>query len=585
MKSIKYFPFERNRYFYGKLLSVEDFETEQKYANNKRRIINRFIHGTGVVCGMNVIAVDDSTVSVEKGFALDFCGREILIDAPVTKKLAMLDGFDSYNDQDQNNSHLYLCVEYDETEKEPVHSITNTKTKGTDGVEYNKYAEGYHLYLSTQEPERDVAPDSFYEDCRTIYWGNRIRIKQVLPKYIESNSRFEMKIIVENMGQTKPFSFSYNLDLTCIQGISKGLCRITFDESKLEKAASYEFTCPLKTLAVKDTEGRISVQEGSFSLAVGGKKMKAEAKGSSVARIIEGSVLQEVIMSYYNFAMEEIARNSYPQGIYLAKIAVIKAGNTYVIDSIETMPFGQYIFSNSLAAIVNNLSLKEKQERSKGLKQNDIQTGKPASSHNLAETAGQVATGTAVLDLGIGGAAGQKFFSQEIVHGLGLGPVNITLGEAAGLGDDSSIIYGVQDIFDGRGDAVKAELAAKADVSKGTFVIGLRCLEPTNQRQVKVHWMAVKDLRRTVSESEQKTMNIKPDILNLIICETFYFEAVISGETESRVKWHVKEEGGGTIDENGMYTAPNKAGVYEVIAESMDSPDMKASAFIVVREA
>ena len=35
MKNAKYYPFERNKYFYGKLLSVDDFELEQRYTNNK----------------------------------------------------------------------------------------------------------------------------------------------------------------------------------------------------------------------------------------------------------------------------------------------------------------------------------------------------------------------------------------------------------------------------------------------------------------------------------------------------------------------------------------------------------------------
>lgn len=42
MKNMKYFPFERNKYFYGKLLTVDDFETEQRYMNDKRRVLNRF---------------------------------------------------------------------------------------------------------------------------------------------------------------------------------------------------------------------------------------------------------------------------------------------------------------------------------------------------------------------------------------------------------------------------------------------------------------------------------------------------------------------------------------------------------------
>ena len=87
LKNLKYFNFERNKYFYGKLLNVEDFETEQRYMNDKRRLINRLIHGMGVVCGMNVIRVDEATISIEMGLALDFAGREIVIEKPDRKSV------------------------------------------------------------------------------------------------------------------------------------------------------------------------------------------------------------------------------------------------------------------------------------------------------------------------------------------------------------------------------------------------------------------------------------------------------------------------------------------------------------------
>ena len=93
MKNLKSFPFERNRYFYGKLLSVEDFETEQKYFNDKRRTINRFLFGSGVVSGLNVVEVDDESISVERGLALDFAGREIMLDEPAVRKLTELEGY------------------------------------------------------------------------------------------------------------------------------------------------------------------------------------------------------------------------------------------------------------------------------------------------------------------------------------------------------------------------------------------------------------------------------------------------------------------------------------------------------------
>ena len=151
MKNLKYFPFERNRYFYGKLLTVDDFETEQKYMNDKRRMINRFLLGTGVVCGMNVVEVDTKSVSIEMGLALDFSGREIVIDTPVIKRLELIDGFHNGEDELEDNGNydetLYLCVEYAETEKDPVHNVAGGGNS-LQQVEYNKYREGYHLFIT-----------------------------------------------------------------------------------------------------------------------------------------------------------------------------------------------------------------------------------------------------------------------------------------------------------------------------------------------------------------------------------------------------------------------------------------------------
>jgi hypothetical protein len=73
----------RNRYFYGKLLDVVHFELEQDYFNYKRWMLNRFVTGYGVVCGLGVQLVPGTqTVAVQPGVAIDKCGREIVICAP-----------------------------------------------------------------------------------------------------------------------------------------------------------------------------------------------------------------------------------------------------------------------------------------------------------------------------------------------------------------------------------------------------------------------------------------------------------------------------------------------------------------------
>jgi hypothetical protein len=76
-------PPERNKFFYGKLMGVHNFEMEQDYFNAKRRLLNRLVIGPGVVCGLGVdlVSLSDGRMGVQvlPGLAIDRCGREIVV--------------------------------------------------------------------------------------------------------------------------------------------------------------------------------------------------------------------------------------------------------------------------------------------------------------------------------------------------------------------------------------------------------------------------------------------------------------------------------------------------------------------------
>src|SRR5438094_7199438 len=73
----------RPRYFYGQLLDVRHFESEQDYFRRKLGLLNQMVSGFGVVCGLDVKpGPDDHSVIVEPGLALDKCGREIVVPCP-----------------------------------------------------------------------------------------------------------------------------------------------------------------------------------------------------------------------------------------------------------------------------------------------------------------------------------------------------------------------------------------------------------------------------------------------------------------------------------------------------------------------
>jgi len=75
-------PSQRNRYFRGKKLTVADFEVEQDYLIERRRLINRAMLGWGVVEGF-AIKQAEIGVTIGAGMALDPRGRELVACEPV----------------------------------------------------------------------------------------------------------------------------------------------------------------------------------------------------------------------------------------------------------------------------------------------------------------------------------------------------------------------------------------------------------------------------------------------------------------------------------------------------------------------
>jgi hypothetical protein len=71
---------DRTRFFAGQLLTEADLNHEQSYLLAKNRLHNRFLHGWGVVCGMQVVCGEcDGWVTVKTGYAIDPCGNDIIV--------------------------------------------------------------------------------------------------------------------------------------------------------------------------------------------------------------------------------------------------------------------------------------------------------------------------------------------------------------------------------------------------------------------------------------------------------------------------------------------------------------------------
>jgi hypothetical protein len=71
---------DRTRFFAGQLLTEADLNNEQSYLLAKNRLHNRYLHGWGVVCGLQVTCSScEGWVVINPGYAIDPCGNDIIV--------------------------------------------------------------------------------------------------------------------------------------------------------------------------------------------------------------------------------------------------------------------------------------------------------------------------------------------------------------------------------------------------------------------------------------------------------------------------------------------------------------------------
>ncbi|NHN32413.1 hypothetical protein [Paenibacillus agricola] len=528
MKKTRYYPFERNRYFYGKLLTVRDFESEQKYFNDKRRLMNRLLHGAGVITGLQVIAVDDKSVSVEMGAAIDALGREIIIPSPVTLKLSMMQGFTN-NEYAKN---VYVCLAYDEKGKEPVHSVANAAVRSDEISEYNRVMESYKLFIREEAPDPAAFPiESLMEQTSVLYQDGQIRVLQKTPRYVNPGDIFEMSICVEKTLQAAKISFEFEMVTQQLLVEGAEADKVSFNEPQDQQETEYEVKVKLRADASSRGKGTIGIKRDNAVLRIGDKQVSLSSNRANEIMIIDGAVDKQWVDDFVNRSLEASLDSPSDPCIYLARISLLQMGPTYMIERVDQVPFNEYVYN---ASALQKLTPKEPSKSSLGgpitakSKLRKISRGqapelkvtfdqqKSELSFDLglpAMAPGGDEMRTGVVEIPVEalnkfaaspfGRGGKSYVSPEIEHGLGLGNLFIYTGieEVNGdyisdiLSSSERLYYGSADVFKGSeyeptGPDVKVGTILYPQ--KGTFRIGVRLQQPTEATQINIRWWAFK---------------------------------------------------------------------------------------------
>ena len=262
-----YFPIERNRYFYGKLLTVRDFEREQRYARQKAQLLDRLSLGAGVFCGLGVSISDDSTLLIESGLALDYQGRMIAVEEPVLRKLQMLEGYEALHGRDS----AYLCLAYQETELEPVNAVGADTGQSR---QFNITREGARLYLSAQEPEyRSLLEAGGEDNVSVLYTGAGLSLILCVPSAVCSGQEFSVKLLVVKNENTPPVHFHLDGEGAFTES-EDGRVHLEFQEPPEERRRVFFVDFKLRARQLSDLDSAFLPSGGELDLELGSHRYK-----------------------------------------------------------------------------------------------------------------------------------------------------------------------------------------------------------------------------------------------------------------------------------------------------------------------
>lgn len=597
MKNKQYYSGERNNYFFGKLMTVRDFEAEQEYFNSKRRLGNKMLSGSGIVSGLDVILVDNKTFSLETGMALDYLGREIVVSEPYVRRLNVIKGFEENKDK----GILYLCIKYAEQLKETTFSVASSGKSNGVSEEFNRVSEGYELFLTAEKPKEDsLKIDSLVYESKKLYDAGGVKINLEIGRYVNPSKLLKVSVIFEKENVEAPVSYNFDMKGEFFKGISgEENVNACFQETEISTYKAFRKDYFLRCDAVADAMSKIIIPKDAFSLKIGEDEFKLEKDFEFPVKISTTPLRDIIINDYYGKSFNDIIEKVDNKYIYLAKFHIVTNQLTYFIESFEKHPFKQYLYSNELISLLQTIdsgtptmelpeAASAKEESNQGVPQ-VVDLPEPKIDN--------IVTGVERINLGFNPRVGKSYFSYEFVHGLGEGNVGVITAidnNSNYMTDEKGLlIFGDKSIFTKEEISVSApnvEVGAIVNSEKGTMRLGVKLKEKTTAQAIDIRWWAFKPAEIHEEEEdlvidENVRVVITPNTARVKPLEQVRFEAHIEGAISQEVRWGMAEEGSGTIDNNGLYTAPSKEGVYEIKAYSVKFENKSDSAYVVVSSA
>ena len=593
MSSRQLLPFERNRYYVGKMLTAADFQAEQTYFNNKDRFMNGIFYGEGIAYGCGVYSMDDQSVLVESGVAIDSMGHEIVIDNSVVKKLSAIEGFDKLK-----SGEATLAVKYAEEDVHPVFAIGKSDKEEQ---EFNRVSETYSLLLIDRKSAKTTQLDNTEFLAKgTLFANDDFKLTLEIPSLVCKGHSVKMVARLEKKSAAA-VTFSYSAIIQMPAFLSEEKTHdlsVDLEDIKLQEGQVYTREYYLFTQNVEVSESNIVLKTGTaaarindgFTKTIDNVSMKISLTDRPPKIIVARAIGKQSLETKNN-----IRRLPY---VLLADITFSQSDSSYIIENISEERVKRYI-ETPADELLRSACLEyfmEKDKKDGDVHSSDSKVQKNEVMTKTAPSGIEIATGRLEIPVGDHVKRGDLRFSGEIMHGLGKGNVYVEVGyesieENKALGANSRYtIYGDPSFFTSENDGLsEVETAVKVLNDKGSFVVAAKFMKDVDFLIISYNWVAMKFPTgdQDISGTQKKdNMSIQAETPTVVLGtkDSYFFGVRFNNMPNSSVSYDLTENGSGEITSDGVYTAPGKEGVYEIKISCTDNPLICTYAYAIVKK-
>lgn len=570
------FPFEKNRYFPRKRMCSADFSRELHYMDHKFQFLNRWTFGAGIAFGLTARRLDSDSLLISPGMAIDGMGRSIIVDETTVCRIRTLPGFDTLSGET-----ALLWLSYREEPKEPVLVAGEQGERQEFTVSTERYA--FSLSPLSQIP-LDGVDNQLYSRF-VLYEDDTLRVQQVVPLVLSSQRPAKLRLILENLS-LEPLSaavhYQPQLPGFCMESGESTLCL----DQNLELPRGF---CTLELTVVPNTTAQsvsLSLPKGGLSLQIQGRKIQAQGRFQQELKLTCGDPLAALAEKLYALTPQDLWAHEDSRGVPIAGVRFLRYGGGLLLDdTISLYPQRQAYFP----------AVEQRLQHCGTFFPPAPQPAPPAPTPPDPPTPRisppQMTTGVVTIQVGLYLQEKKLLSTGEIVHNLGPGTVYVDFGietvyPAVNMEQNcTDLLLGDPSLFaqTGGSSLPSFDKGVRVHPDKGTFELALRLKGEPYPASLRLRWFAWRPQQSVPPKPPRgKLIRLEPNVVYTKPGEVIHFAPVFRGDYQP-CKFFVPDQQAGLITQDGVYTAPQRKGLYQVCAQVLEKPETKISAFVIVR--